>query len=142
MPPSAELEYSGDPLGLWPAQPVELMDVWNGYRASLEPRLAKFVEPLAADMADLRVDLEVAEHRHHARGIAAYAKEHDADLLVLGTKGKTNLHYALLGSTAERVLAECDCSALVVKATDDTHGLAPAPVEGSIPEHRAGRWEM
>jgi universal stress protein E len=142
MPPGAEMEYSGDPLGLWPAQPVELMEVWNGYRASLRPRLAKFVEPLAADLADLAVKLEVAEYRHCGRGIAAYAREHDADLLVLGTQGRTNLRYALLGSTAERVLAECACSALVVRAVDDRPVSAPAGGEHRVREHLPGRWEM
>jgi len=50
-------------------------------------------------------------HDRWGRGIAAYAKEHKADLLVLGTQGKTNLRSALLGSTAERVLRELPCSA-------------------------------
>jgi len=57
-------------------------------------------------------------HDRWGRGIAAYAKEHRADLLVLGTQGKTNLRYALLGSTAERVLRELPCSALAAKPAD------------------------
>jgi nucleotide-binding universal stress UspA family protein len=38
-----------------------------------------------------------------------------ADLTVLGTRGKTNLRDMLLGSAAERVLAESRCSVLAVK---------------------------
>ena len=140
VPPSAELDHSGDPLGLWPAPSVELLETWNGYRASLRPRLVKFLEPLAAELADVGFELDITEDRNYGRGIAAYAKEHDADLLVLGNQGTTNLRYALLGSTAERVLAECACSALVVKAADGPH--APAPAEHSVMEYSPGRWEL
>lgn len=38
-----------------------------------------------------------------------------ADLIVLGTKGKTNLKYVLLGSTAERLLRDVPCSVLAIK---------------------------
>ena len=46
---------------------------------------------------------------------ADYAAKAGADLIVLGTRGKTNLRDILLGSTAERVLAESRCSVLAVK---------------------------
>jgi len=71
-----------------------------------------------ASRAALNVTLDIAEHDHYGRGIAAYAKQHHADLLVLGTQGRTNLRYALLGSTTERVLNELPCSALAVKPAE------------------------
>ncbi|MBM4361664.1 MAG: universal stress protein, partial [Deltaproteobacteria bacterium] len=37
-----------------------------------------------------------------------------ADLVVLGTRGRTNLRDLFLGSTAERVVRECPCSVLAV----------------------------
>lgn len=51
----------------------------------------------------------------HAQGIAEYCREIGADLVVLGTRGKTNLKYVLLGSTVERLLREVPCSTLVVR---------------------------
>ncbi|MBT5927270.1 MAG: universal stress protein [Verrucomicrobia bacterium] len=48
-------------------------------------------------------------------GIAEFARKSGSDLIVLGTKGKSNLRYMFTGSTAERVLRELPCSALVVK---------------------------
>lgn len=130
MPPGPEMDYSGDPLGLWPSRPIELMETWNAYRSSLGPRLAKFVEPLAAELSRVNFKLDIAEHAHYGRGIAAYAKEHQADLLVLGTQGRSNLRYALLGSTAERALSELSCSALVVQPTE----VATGPTETTDPQ--------
>lgn len=118
IPPKLDMAYAGHPLGIWPGQPLKIMEMWNTYRAALHPRLEKFVEPLRHEMVALNVTLDVVEHDHYGRGIAHYAKQHKADLLVLGTQGKTNLRYALLGSTAERVLSELPCSALAVKPAE------------------------
>ena len=128
IPQGLGMDYTGDPLGFRAGEPVQIMEMWNAYRASLGPRLVKFVEPLAREMSAVNFKLDITEHRHYGRGIAAYAKEHKADLLVLGNQGGTNLSYALVGSTVERVLAELPCSALVVKPADiaqiatGTHG--------------------
>jgi universal stress protein E len=143
-PPSPDLDYSGDPLGLWPSQPIQLMESWNAYRASLGPRLVEFVEPLSAELSTIEFTLDISEHGHYGRGIAAYAREHGADLLVLGNQGRTNLRYALVGSTAERVLAELPCSALVVKQIQARRSQRPGGhgSEASPQEQVAGRWMM
>lgn len=51
----------------------------------------------------------------HGNGIAEHAQQSEADLIVVGGKGRTNLRYVLLGSTAERLLTRLPCSILVVK---------------------------
>ena len=43
-----------------------------------------------------------------------YARRKGIDLVVVGTLGKTNLRYALLGSTAERVVRDSPCSVLAI----------------------------
>jgi nucleotide-binding universal stress UspA family protein len=45
------------------------------------------------------------------------AKELHADLIVMGTHGRTGLGRLLMGSVAERVLREANCPVLTVKAT-------------------------
>lgn len=146
MPPSPDLDYSGDPLGLWPRQPLQLMESWNAYRASLDSRLVESVEPLSAELSAIEFKLEISEHGHYARGIAAYAREHGADLLVLGNQGRTNRRYALVGSTAERVLAELPCSALVIKQVQARRADGTKPggdeSEGRPQEQIAARWMM
>jgi len=51
----------------------------------------------------------------HGRGITEFARQVGADLVVLGTRGRTNLRDLLLGSTAERVVRDAPCSILTVK---------------------------
>lgn len=47
--------------------------------------------------------------------IARFVREGRFDLLVMATKGRTGLKRLVLGSVAERVVREADCSVLVVR---------------------------
>ena len=50
-----------------------------------------------------------------AREIARFAKDKEADMIVVGTHGRTGIARALMGSTAETLLREAPCQVLVVK---------------------------
>jgi nucleotide-binding universal stress UspA family protein len=50
-----------------------------------------------------------------AAEIVAFARERGADLLVLGTHGRTGLEHALMGSIAERVVRKAHCPVLTVR---------------------------
>jgi nucleotide-binding universal stress UspA family protein len=47
--------------------------------------------------------------------IVKYATEQKADVIVIGTHGRTGVDRLVLGSVAERVMREAPCSVLVVK---------------------------
>ena len=47
--------------------------------------------------------------------IIRVAKEKDADLIVLGTHGRTGLSHVLIGSVAEKVVHHAHCGVLTVK---------------------------
>jgi nucleotide-binding universal stress UspA family protein len=47
--------------------------------------------------------------------IVDYAESHKIDLIVVGTKGRTGISKALLGSVASRVVEYAPCSVIVVK---------------------------
>jgi nucleotide-binding universal stress UspA family protein len=47
--------------------------------------------------------------------ILKYAKEKDADVIVMGSFGRTGLKKLLMGSVVERVLCHSECAVLVVK---------------------------
>ena len=47
--------------------------------------------------------------------ILDYVIEHKSDLVVLGTRGKSNLRTLLIGTTAERLVQHLPCSILAVK---------------------------
>lgn len=86
--------------------------VWEDLRKALGQELHRFVKdvPLGVPVAEA-----LREDSSYGRGITAYASEVHADLIVIGSKGRTNLRYVLLGSTAERLLTTMPCSLLVVK---------------------------
>lgn len=50
--------------------------------------------------------------------IIRYAEEHDIDLIVLGTHGRTVLASVLLGSVAEKVVGKAPCPVLTVRHPD------------------------
>ena len=50
-----------------------------------------------------------------AKTIAVFAREKEADLIVMATHGRTGLSRLLMGSTAESVLRHAPCKVLVVK---------------------------
>lgn len=74
--------------------------------------LRQFVSEHAPDIESHEV---LVNEANYANGIATYAAKADADLIVIGAKGQTNLRYVLMGSTAERLLRNLPCSLLVVK---------------------------
>lgn len=51
--------------------------------------------------------------------IARYAREVDADLVVISSHGLSGLEHALFGGTAERIMREVPCAVLVVKNRKD-----------------------
>ena len=58
--------------------------------------------------------------------VAARARELEADLVVVGTRGHTGLRHVLLGSVAERTVKESPCSVLTVKEGGDA--VAPKTI--------------
>jgi nucleotide-binding universal stress UspA family protein len=52
---------------------------------------------------------------HAAREIALAARAHDADIIVMGSRGRSDLTGLVLGSTAHKVIHLCDLPVLVVR---------------------------
>jgi nucleotide-binding universal stress UspA family protein len=50
-----------------------------------------------------------------AHEILAFAKAQQADLVVIGTHGRTGIQHALMGSVAERVVRRSTCPVLTVR---------------------------
>ena len=86
------------------------------YTDVLRARLEGFIEPFRKAAEGIEVESCLLESQSCGRRLAEHARERQADLLVLGTSGKSNLRHLLLGGTAERILREASCSMLVVPA--------------------------
>ncbi|HEX5042054.1 MAG TPA: universal stress protein [Candidatus Polarisedimenticolaceae bacterium] len=84
------------------------------YVQELPRRLAAFAGATLAALPPLPYACEVFEDHGHRSGLVAYAQETGADLIVLGTRGHSNLRDTFLGSTAEKVLEHTSCSVLAV----------------------------
>jgi len=51
--------------------------------------------------------------------IISEAKEYDADVIVIGTHGRTGLEHVLFGSTAEKVVRKAPCPVFSVRFKDN-----------------------
>jgi nucleotide-binding universal stress UspA family protein len=96
-----------------------------------DPSPSKGLAALAAELDQgVAVKTEVASGIP-ARRIVAYARQHDIDLIVMGTHGRTGLSRALLGSVTEAVVRRAPCRVMVVPAT-------PAEAERASEQLEAG----
>ncbi len=83
-------------------------------RDRLREKVLAFCDGLGAEAVWAHARVLAIEASSHGRGIIDYATGVDADLVVLGVRGRTNLRDLVLGSTAERVLRNARCSVLTV----------------------------
>ncbi len=72
------------------------------------------VENVADSVADVRVETAVLSGDPHKR-IREYADDQDADLIVMGTHGRTGVDRYLLGSVTEKVVRTVDQPVLTVR---------------------------
>ena len=76
---------------------------------------------LAAAAADLGPDLDVTTAMTSgvpAHAICAYAQRVGADLIVMGTHGRTGVSRAVLGSVAEAVVRHARCAVMTIPALE------------------------
>ncbi len=77
--------------------------------------LISFVKPLSAEAPGVQVTTTVIERINIRETILEHVQETHADLVVLGTRGRTGLREMLIGTTAEKIVGNATCSILAVK---------------------------
>jgi nucleotide-binding universal stress UspA family protein len=97
---------------LGPAFPVTPEEDVQG---ALKERLEGFAERIASEYHLENITCEVITSHSIHRGIWEALKEMEADLVVLGTRGRTGFKSLLLGTTAEGLINHTPCSALTLK---------------------------
>lgn len=85
------------------------------YRDTLQAQLTEFCAATHPEAAWAKPLFHLVEASSHGAGITEFVRSHACDLVVLGTRGRTNLRDVLMGSTAERVVRDCPCSILAIK---------------------------
>lgn len=103
------LDYGG--LGI----PAASMESDSVVLKNWEEELAKFIAPLASEAPEVKVTSLVMERVNIREAILDHVQATHADMVVLGTRGKTGLRELLLGTTAEKIVANAPCSILAVK---------------------------
>ncbi len=114
-------EYGATVHGVYVVEPVYVMEArTEKLIESMRAEGTRAVEELA-DMAEQRGLESVTEVRMGPphRELLDYAEEHDIDLIVMGTHGRTGLNRFLLGSVTEKVVRLSNVPVLTVRAGDE-----------------------
>jgi nucleotide-binding universal stress UspA family protein len=85
----------------------------------------------AAEEAGVEIDAEVVTGTAY-RSIRDYIEDHDIDLVIMGTHGRTGLSHYLLGSVTERVVRTSPVPVLTVRMQEE--GKAEEATDVSAPE--------
>jgi len=93
---------------------------------ALEEALAQVAEEVRS--SDVPVELQVVQAESVAGTLAELAEKRGADLIVMGSHGRTGLAHVFLGSVAERTLRQAPCPVLTVRGDEES---APAATGGS-----------
>jgi nucleotide-binding universal stress UspA family protein len=96
----------------------EMMDFikTESIRKSLYQAAEKIVEDAKKAAADLGVEIKAVVQEGHADArIVEIADTMKHDLIVVGTHGWRGVDKAIMGSTAERVIAHASCPILIAK---------------------------
>jgi len=80
-------------------------------------------ESAESKLTDLCKEIGVSAEIHVSKlfpsdAILRVAEEIDADMIVMGTRGRTGLEHVLLGSVAERTIRIAPCPVISIKADD------------------------
>jgi nucleotide-binding universal stress UspA family protein len=104
------------------AGPFDAGGVTETFVETLEARADEDIAATVGAMDDDRVTT-ARVRGHPSETILEYAQSHDADLLAMGTHGRTGVDRYVAGSVTERVLRRSEAPVLTARAAD---GAAPA----------------
>lgn len=110
--------YVVDPypyLGIGEANPVGMNAYLSSARDHAAAAHAKVAELAAADGGHIHLECQLLEDVAAAKGIVTAAENTGADLIVVGSHGRSGLQRMLLGSVAAKVVASSHVPVLVAR---------------------------
>jgi nucleotide-binding universal stress UspA family protein len=90
----------------------------------VDQELEMFTRAATDAWPDLEVRCDVYPHTGHRSGILEFATVVHGDIVVVGTRGRTNLRDVVLGSTAEKVLRDSLIAVWACKPAENAAGPA------------------
>jgi nucleotide-binding universal stress UspA family protein len=106
------LIYVTDPRAFVPPQAVVLPEGMGPAKETYEAELRELRDEL---LAGLEADTVVVMDHAPARAICDYAKDHDVDLIAVGSHGHGRVEHWLIGSVAERVVRHAHCNVFILR---------------------------
>ncbi len=94
---------------------AQLGDVPSESDQEADQAVREGVEALRQAGVDAEGEVRPTTFGHAAREILADAKEHDVDVIVMGSRGRSDLAGSILGSTAHKVIHLTDRPVLVIR---------------------------
>jgi len=94
---------------------AQLGDVASESDQEADQAVKEGVDALKQAGVDAEGDIRPTTFGHAAREILADAKEHDADVIIMGSRGRSDFAGSILGSTAHKVIHLADRPVLVVR---------------------------
>lgn len=101
------------------AEPMPIADMSEQLEVSAERELPRLID--CEDLHGLDIE-EVIVHGDAAAEIVRVAAEHEVDLIVISSHGRTGFGRMIFGSTAEAVVRHASCPVLVVKPPPEEEG--------------------
>lgn len=90
--------------------------------AQYESDVKARMDTIRGEIEGLEISIAVETGVAHV-SIIRYAKDHDIDLIVLATHGRTGIAHALIGSVAEKVVQMAPCPVLTIKHPEHEFAL-------------------
>ncbi len=109
---------------------------------SIDNRFQERLRTQFLDVFDVNYRLET-RHGDPAKTTIEYANKIGADMIVMGTKGRTGLASLMIGSVARKVMADASCPVVTVKtpakfADPASRAVVPAPMYSHRNEGNSG----
>jgi nucleotide-binding universal stress UspA family protein len=99
--------------------------IWQEVKEDAQHRFQELITSLGTTQDQVECHIANGAPWHE---VARLAADIHAELVVLGTVGRSGLKGVLMGNTAEQVLSVCDCSILAVKPEDFVSPVLPPVV--------------
>lgn len=113
QPPTYAYGY-GTYMGDAPPPAFNMQEIRSGAEQSLN-EVGRGIENF-----DGKIEAHILEGTQIAGELRGVAEKLDADLIVMGTHGRTGLAHVFLGSVAERTLRTAHCPVLTVQAPEES----------------------
>ena len=95
----------------------DLLGTWHQYQQRMEEVAREEISKVVSErLEDVKAETIVIAG-HPVLEILAQAEEFGADLIALGSHGRSGLEHLLLGSVAEKVIRKAHCPVLAIKRT-------------------------